>query len=479
MLERLRPLPTARRDGVLDLKWALIRRNVIAALICVAFGVGIVLTNAATEARRQNLDVSKMIGGVLKVQLVRIDSGLDRPQSFPNWAAVLEYSLLPGQCIKLVVPHRTSHSRCIGTDSSTPNAPGWFLAIYVAYFLGNVDAAKPIVHKTETMAILKVTASKGALASQAWASVSSMLRLSVVLIAIMCLLNYVAVGQALKPTGEILSGLSKLTNGDLGARLPHYRLREMNQIAEGFNSLADQLRVTTLERLEFARRLIGTQEQERQHIARELHDDLGQQLTGLSGLAASIQSSLNGNEPVSRLEVDEMVKATGFATQSLRNTLTFLRPLEIDDLGLKASLEGLIFEHNRRARGSTRFGLETSGEVDRFDPETSAHIYRIVQEALNNAARHADADSVKVSLVNKGAEAMEGGSIVEHVLLSIEDDGSGLGEQPNGGLNVGYGLIGIRERVSALGGQLWMGSLPQGGLSVRVDFKVPDMRVGL
>lgn len=479
MLDQPKAFMTIGSLGAFDLKWVLIRRIVFAALLCVAVGVAVVLSNAAAEARRQNLDVSKTIGDVLRLQLVRIDSALDLPQRFPDWTVVLNHALQPGQCVILAVPRGTTHSRCIGTDSRKPTAPGWFVTVYDRIFLTDVDTVETIVHRTDNRGTLEVTANRAAVAYQAWVSVSDMLRLSVALIAIMCVLVYIAVDRALRPTSDILTGLSNLANGDLTIRLPRYRLRELDRISNGLNSLAQQLGVTTVERSEFARRLINAQEQERRHIARDLHDDVGQQLTALSGLAASIQSSLNDQQPISKFEVDELVKVTGSAVHSLRTTLAYLRPLEIDDLGLRASLDGLISEHNRRARGATHFQLETSCDIDKFDPDTSAHIYRIVQEGLNNAARHAGAKAVVVSLASDGATGMRAGSTQQNVILSIEDDGAGWTNSTAISSNGNFGLLGMRERVSALGGRLTIGSSPQGGASLHIKFAVSDLRATL
>ena len=82
----------------------------------------------------------------------------------------------------------------------------------------------------------------------------------------------------------------------------------------------------------------------------------------------------------------------------MRLTLTYLRPQEIDDLGLIQSLSALVEQHNESARGRTSYSIETAGEVEHLRAETSAHVYRIVQEALTNASKHANARNVKVLL---------------------------------------------------------------------------------
>jgi signal transduction histidine kinase len=148
---------------------------------------------------------------------------------------------------------------------------------------------------------------------------------------------------------------------------------------------------------------------------------------------------------------------------SLRRTLTYLRPQEIDDLGLLPSLEGLVDGHNKDAGGRTRYTIEAKGDVEHLNSETQAHVYRIIQEALNNAAKHADAHHVKVTL-NRLAD--ESGKKVE---LSVTDDGTGRSADVKP-TYVGSGLIGMRERVLALSGSFDAGPLSSGGFGLRVEF---------
>lgn len=471
LLDRPHLLNFGSRFGAFDLKWVLVRRIMLATALCVTVGAGIVLSSVASEARRQNEEAWKTVGSYLTLQKVRIDAALGLPQRFPDWSSVVDFSLLPGQCLKFTSTDGKIYSRCAGVERSVSTSPTWFSRFYGTVFLGGVDVAGPFLHRARNSGTIEVTMNGLAIAHQAWLSVSAMLRLSFALMAIMCGLVYVVVDRAFKPTEQILSGLSRLAGGDLTVRLPRYKLRELDSISEGFNRLARELQATTAERSEFARRLIDVQEQERRHIARELHDDVAQQLTAISGLAASIKSSLVGDRSNAVSAAGELVSASGRAMRSLRDTLTYLRPAEIDEFGLLGSLDGLVAEQNRGACGNTQFRLATSGRLNGFDAETSAHIYRIIQEGLNNAARHAEAKTVTVSLRNKGEVAMQDGSHRDSIELEIEDDGTGWtnAQATEGRL----GLLGMRERVGALDGKLSIGTSSSGGASLSIQFKVP------
>src|SRR5690606_3245414 len=105
-----------------------------------------------------------------------------------------------------------------------------------------------------------------------------------------------------------LSGLNRLARGDLACRLPAFRLTELNRISEVFNALCEELSKATAERAELARRLVDMQEQERRHIARELHDEIAQKLTALSALAACIRRSAQVDAPALVNEARELEK---------------------------------------------------------------------------------------------------------------------------------------------------------------------------
>jgi signal transduction histidine kinase len=151
--------------------------------------------------------------------------------------------------------------------------------------------------------------------------------------------------------------------------------------------------------------------------------------------------------------------------RSLRETLAHLRPPEIDDLGLILSLQVLVADHNRRSGGKTRFDLHAEGRFDDLPAETAAHVYRIIQEGLNNAARHANAQSVHVSMVSSSDQRN-----LRHVELAVTDNG--IAETPATSDSSGVGLVGIRERVYALSGTFAAQRLPSGGFELRVSFPV-------
>lgn len=198
-------------------------------------------------------------------------------------------------------------------------------------------------------------------------------------------------------------------------------------------------RTAQLEQL--TRQLLRAQEDERRRIARELHDEAGQVLT-----AVKIELDLDG-----RREASELVAR---ALAQVRDLSNLLRPAVLDDLGLMPALRGLVDDFAQRTRIDAT--LETPERPGPLTPEQEVAIYRVVQEALTNVARHADARSVRVRL-DPGPRALR---------LEIEDDGRGASGEPVPHL----GLLGMRERLTALGGSLEIsGRNGRGGFRLQAE----------
>jgi signal transduction histidine kinase len=209
-------------------------------------------------------------------------------------------------------------------------------------------------------------------------------------------------------------------------------------LGEGRRAL--EARTSQLEQL--TRLLLRSQEDERRRIARELHDEAGQVLT-----AVKIELDLEG-----RREASEMV---GRALAQVRDVSNLLRPSVLDDLGLLPALRALVDDFGRRTRIEVE--LRCPESMPGLSRDLEVAVYRVVQEALTNVARHARA---RRAIVSFGLED-------SRVLLSVEDDGLGA----SGELVPHLGLLGMRERVSALGGSLNVGAKP--GHGVRIEARIP------
>jgi signal transduction histidine kinase len=226
------------------------------------------------------------------------------------------------------------------------------------------------------------------------------------------------------------------------------------RIAEAFAERA-ALAIDLSERVarDALRRVVAGQELERQRLARELHDETGQALTSiLLGLKA-IEEAGNGQDVRrSVLELRELVVGT---LQDVRRLAVELRPKALDDFGLVAALERLAetFAEQTGIRVHVEAAL---GDV-RLAGETETALYRIVQEALTNVIKHAQAETVSVVLTRKG----------DRVVAVIEDDGRGF--DPADTRDERLGLLGMRERIALVDGQLSVESRPGKGTTIAVE----------
>lgn len=449
----------------MDLKWLLVRRISLVALACFIAGSTLAVTQTAREAWQQNKTLVEVSAQQLDLQLSRIARSTDVPERFPDWSVVTNYALRSGQCVEFHDVHgATQRSSCAGVDSSAATAPHWFFAGYKALVNERLTVKQNVEYRGVRRGTIVASYDPIATSANAWATIAPLLGLSAALVTILCLVTYVVVDRALRPAKEILEGLNRMAKGDLTSRLPAFRLSELDRISEVFNTLSEELSKATADRASLARRLVDAQERERRHIARELHDEIAQKLAGLNAIAACVRTSAHSNAPSLADEVKQLEKMASGLMVAVRQTLAYLRPQGIDDVGLVQSLRHLIDAHNKSAKGATQYTIQAEVGVDHLEAETSAHVYRIVQEALNNASKHANASHVRVSLSRVSETSRD------KITLSVIDDGLGCDRSEKPPKTHGFGLIGMKERVAALSGKLVAGPLPAGGFGLQVEF---------
>jgi len=447
----------------MTLKWLLVRRITVAAFVCLLAGSAVAIHLVSGDVRHRNLDLSEAIGRHLEVQLDRVDRAPANVPRAPDWGVIESYELQQGQCVQLLAANgAVERSRCVGFDAVSTSMPAWFLAAYRTMVDTSMPVSRTITYRNADYGTVVTEFSALATASRVWEAVVHLLGFSAMLVAVICLVTYVVIDRALLPTRDIIHGLNQLSRGDLGYRLPVFRLVELDRISDVFNALSADLRRTTEERAELALRLVDTQEQERRHLARELHDEIGQRLSALSALAACMKASAQRDAPALVDEARELEAMASALMISLRQTLTGLRPQIIDDLGLIQGLQTLVDQHNHSARGATRYAIEVAQDIDALRAETSAHVYRIVQEALTNASKHANARNVLVQLERVPCADND------EIRLVVSDDGTGAAEQAPRAK--GAGIIGMRERVAALSGKFNAGPGTNGGFRLQVAF---------
>jgi two-component system sensor histidine kinase UhpB len=226
---------------------------------------------------------------------------------------------------------------------------------------------------------------------------------------------------------------------------------EVGDLLDAFNDMLDRIE---LERRQSAQRALAAQERERRRLARELHDELGQTLTGvvlqLDGLARTAPPEIQPS-------VSQVQEAARASAEEVRDIARGLRPQALDEFGLRSALITLATGFAERSGLSVRH--EFTPDLPALPPEQDLAIYRVAQEGLTNVLRHAEATGVLLAL-----ETDDG-----HVVLRVRDDGRGIDLQT--AHNAG-GLGGMRERAMLIGGRLVVERLRPYGTEIRLEVPV-------
>ncbi len=269
-------------------------------------------------------------------------------------------------------------------------------------------------------------------------------------VALTILFNLILLQRRFRPLERLVDQMERVDLSRSGANL---RLEEIPGPDEVVR--LHQAFVHMLERLEAERRrtssaALNAQEEERARVARDLHDEVNQALTGL---LLRLEAAREKAPPELAAELAEIRTLANRAMQELLSLARQLRPTALDDLGLRAALAGHVRELERQ--GVVDAGFEVEGTLGVLPPDVQLVVYRVAQEALSNAVRHAEAEHVVVRL---GREDNE-------VTLAVVDDGRGFVFDR---LGSGLGIGGMRERALLVGGDLQVESRPGAGTSIRL-----------
>jgi len=204
-----------------------------------------------------------------------------------------------------------------------------------------------------------------------------------------------------------------------------------------------------------SRRLVRTQEEERKSLSRELHDAIGQMLSAMTMELGNLESLLSQSPDRLRARLEEARQLNADTIRGVRDLASGLRPAMLDELGLGPALRWQGREFARRS--GVPVDVQVDGELEGLAETHRTCIYRVVQEALTNCARHAQAKNIRIAVYGQGGR----------VRLSIQDDGVGF--DPQEASSRGLGLVGIHERVRALDGLVTVTSQPHRGTLLEVD----------
>jgi len=221
-----------------------------------------------------------------------------------------------------------------------------------------------------------------------------------------------------------------------------------------------QLRETRL----LAQHMAEVQESERRHLARELHDELGQCLTAIKTDAVLIRNRTETTEPKVFTSAQAIIDVASHIYDVVHNMITRLRPSPLDDLGLLPTLQESVTAWQQR-QPEINFQLIVEGKLDHLNEAMNMTVFRVVQESLTNAVRHAEASEITILVANEQDETQQ-----DQIIIDISDNGKGM-EVHDFHSDVDFGLLGMRERAQSLGGQFTLESSLGNG--VRIHITIP------
>jgi two-component system sensor histidine kinase UhpB len=278
------------------------------------------------------------------------------------------------------------------------------------------------------------------------------------------LVNYVVLKAAFLPLQAIERTVSEVRRGNFGARVPLEGGRDplLHAFTATLNAMLDTLERDRQQLQALSVQVIDAQEAERKRIARELHDETAQTLTSLLVRLRILERA--GDPAQVRACVAELRGLTLQALEEVRNMARELRPTTLDDLGLVAAAQSYT-EHCAELLGfAVTFHAETF--TQRLSPHVELVLYRVIQEALTNVARHANARHVEVQLTQEGTRAV----------ATVRDDGVGFDvEGVLASKERGLGLFGMQERMALVGGRLQLRSWRGGGTLVRAEVPLDEL----
>jgi signal transduction histidine kinase len=242
-----------------------------------------------------------------------------------------------------------------------------------------------------------------------------------------------------------------MAGGNYHPVLPRFRSMDLAMIGQAVTELGDRLAQATEQRAALTQALLDVRDEERRALARELHDEFGQNLTAILAFASTIEAAGAAHDAEVAQDARMISKATAHLMTCLRGTLSRLRRPLAAEVGLEASLIALTESWQHTARPTIRLDLQ--GDLADVQGPVAVTAYRVAQECLTNALRHTTASEISLRVARQSGTE-------DALVICVEDDGGGdtadLAQSP------GFGLTGIRERIAAVGGSLSIGLAPRG-----------------
>jgi signal transduction histidine kinase len=380
-----------------------------------------------------------------------------------EWRTIETMKLIsPGICVRFEPAGAFENPLCGQSKGIGKSPPLWFAAAVQTLFGTHAAVARSISMRNVTAGTISAIADPDAAISLAWQHIVDNIHVALLMALAIAFFASLAIAHTLAPAQLIVTALQRMAHGQYRTSLPRFRSMELAMIGQAVGDLGERLAQATEERAVLTRRLLEIRNDERRALARELHDEFGQNLTAILAFASTIEATSAQEQAKSQANSDVAQDARMISQSTLRimaclrDTLNRLRHPPAEELGLEACLVSLVDSWRSQNATQPMIQLDLQGDPADVRGIVAATAYRVAQECLTNSLRHSAAREIVLRIERRtGAE--------NALLVRVEDDGGG--DAAKVAQSAGFGLTGIRERVAALGGSLSI-ARATGGVSV-------------
>jgi two-component system, NarL family, sensor histidine kinase UhpB len=323
------------------------------------------------------------------------------------------------------------------TRLSTEGVPAWFVGLLR---IPNLTAVHPITiggqHVGDILFVPDLTPDL----VEKWLGFLAIVSSGSALLVLAALSAYLTTTMALRPLEQLGAGLARMQRGDYNSTIPLLGPPEVRKSCEEANQLARTLKRLAQDNRSMLRRIVSLQDDERRELARELHDELGPLLFAIRANAIVLSGSVTGADTSDpEAPSSQLLEATEAVQNASRRILEGLSPLYLEDLGLEKSIQTLL-QNAHATLPTVATTSQVDPRLDSLDRLLSQTIYRVIQEAVTNVIRHAQATALNVVATMRD----------ESVTIEVSDNGIGFPDN----VSLGRGLTGMSERSHALDGKL-------------------------
>jgi two-component system sensor histidine kinase UhpB len=445
----------------MSLRFRLICLIAIILIASLAVEGTIVYSNASRSVRTEMNSALRVGQQIVKSALAQLPDSTDRRRDLEALVAAfkgnrhLRVSLTGGGAVNVEPSFEGSHFGIV---------PSWFVR-----FLGIIPVAArvPVTIAGQDYGSIVLQTDPMNEILEVWNDLGDGLIVLTVFFGLNILFIYFFIGRALLPLNQLAGALKQIGHGDYKLRIGGSSVPELARLQSSFNRMASELAESDEEKRRLNEQLLTLQEEERRDIARDLHDEISPFLFAVNADLASISRLANtGRNAEIAEEIQSTLNAVSHMQRQIKATLGRLRPGVLADFGLVAALTSVV-EFWRRRHPETCFIVSLPPDETSFGALIDITIFHIVQESLSNALRHGNPAEISVSV-----SAVQGDGLrLDHVCVEIANDGHGMDKT----VGFGFGLIGMQERVQALGGSVHLIREPGPGLSVAATIPYPAL----